>query len=59
MPALKSSFSANLSHRSLPFLLQDGLHGFLGLFIDTSEHICFLLYSFFLFFHVLAVGSVR
>ena len=29
--------------RRLPFLLQDWLHGFPGLFTDTSEHIRFLL----------------
>jgi len=38
---LKRSFSANPSHCSLPFLLQDWLHGFLGLFTDTSELIRF------------------
>ena len=46
IPGLKPSFSANPSRRSLPFLLQDWLHGFPGLFLDTSEHICFLLFSF-------------
>jgi len=40
-PGLKLSFSANPSHRSLPFLLLDWLHGFPGLFTDTSEHIRF------------------
>ena len=40
-PGLKLSFSTNLSHHSQPFLLLDWLHGFLGLFTDTSEHICF------------------
>ena len=49
IPGLKPSFSANPFHRSLPFLLQDWLHGFPGLFTDTSEHIRFLLFSFFLF----------
>jgi len=49
IPGLKRSFSANPSHRSLPFLLQDWLHRFLGLFTDTSEHICFLLFSFSVF----------
>jgi len=49
IPGLKPSFSANPSHSSLPFLLQDWLHGFTGLFTDTSEHIRFLLFSFFLF----------
>ena len=32
IPRLKPSFSANPSHRSLPFVLQDWLHGFRGLF---------------------------
>jgi len=45
IPGLKSSFSANPSHRSLPFLLQDRLPGFPGLFTDTSEHTIFLLLS--------------
>ena len=44
-PGLKLSFSANPSHRSLPFLLPERLHGFPGLFTDTSEHIRFLLCS--------------
>ena len=44
---LKTSFSANPSHCSpFLFLLQDSLHGFLRLFTVTSEHICFLLFSF-------------
>ena len=30
--------------RSLPFLLQDLLHGFRGLFTDTSEHIRFFTF---------------
>jgi len=43
IPGLKPSFSANPSHRSLPFLLlRDLFQGFPGLFIDTSEHIRFL-----------------
>jgi len=42
--------SANPSHRSLPFLLEDWLHRFLGLFTDTSEHIRFYFSVF---------GSVR
>jgi len=46
IPGLKPSFSANPSHRSLHFLLQDWLHRFPGLFTDTSEHIRFLLFSF-------------
>ena len=45
-PGLKPSFAANPSHRSLPFLLQDWLHGFPWPFTDTSEHIRFLLYIF-------------
>ena len=40
-PGLKLSFSVNLSHHSLPFLLLDWLHEFPGLFADTSEHIRF------------------
>ena len=49
---LKTFLSANPSHRSLPFLLQDWLHRFPGLFSDTSEHACFY-YSVFssVFFH--------
>ena len=39
IPGLKPSFSADPSHRSLPFLPQDWLHGFPGLFTDISEHI--------------------
>jgi len=42
-PGLKPSFCANHSHRSLPFHLQDWLHGFPGLFTDTSEHIHFFI----------------
>ena len=41
IPGLKPSFSPNPSHCSLPFLLQDWLRGFPGLFTDTSEHIRF------------------
>ena len=41
IPGLKLSFSANLSHHSLPFFLLDWLHGFPGLFTDTSEYIRF------------------
>jgi len=55
-PGLKPSFSANPSHRSLPFLLQDWLHGFPGVFTDTSVHIRFFTFTFFSF---LVVGSVR
>jgi len=43
------------SHRSLPFLLHNSLHGFPGLFTDTSEHIRFFTFSV---FPLLAVGSV-
>ena len=47
IPGLKRSFSANPSHRSLPFLLRDcRLHGFPGLFTVISEHIRFLLFTF-------------
>ena len=58
IPGLKPSFSANPFHRSLPFLLQDWLHPFPGLFTDTSEHILLLLFSCPVF-HFLVVGSVR
>ena len=51
-----SFFSANPTHRSLPFLLQHWLHGFARLF-DTSEHIRF--FYFFSVFHFLVVDSVR
>jgi len=43
---LKLSFSSNPSHCSLSFLFQVWLHGFPGLFTDTSEHVRFLLFSF-------------
>jgi len=33
------------------FFLHDSLHGFPGLFTVVCEHICFLLFSFFLFFY--------
>jgi len=55
IPGLKPSFSVNPSHGSLPFLLQDWLYRFPGLFTDTSEHIRFLLVSFSVF-HFLVVG---
>jgi len=42
-PGIKPSFSANPSHRSLPFLLPDWRHGFPGLFTDTSECMFFSL----------------
>jgi len=49
--SLKHPFSANPSHHSLLYLLQDWLHGFPGLFADTSEliRLSFILF-FFLFF---------
>ena len=56
IPDLKPSFPANPSHHSLSFL-QDWLHGFPRLFIDISEHICFLLLTF-LFSTFLVVGSM-
>ena len=59
IPGLKTFFSANPSQCSLPFLLQDWLHRFPGLFTNTSEHIRFLLFSFSGFFSILVVGSVR
>jgi len=55
IPELKPSFSANPFHHSLPFLLQDLLHIFPGLFTDTSENIRFLIFSV---FHFFAAGSV-
>ena len=52
IPGSKPFFSANPSHRYLPFLLQDWLHRFPRLmFTDTSEHIRF--YFLVLFFHFL------
>ena len=51
-PGSKPCFSANPSHCSLLFLLQDWLHGFPRLFTITSTNIRFLLFSF-------SVGSVR
>jgi len=58
IPGLKPSFSANPSNCSLPFRLQDWLHGFPRLFTDTSEHTRFSRFTF-LFFHFLVVGSVQ
>jgi len=56
---LKPSFSANPSHRGLPFLLQDRLRGFpadcLPILLSISV---FLLFSFSVF-HFSVVGSVR
>ena len=43
---LNTFFSANPSHRSLPFRLPDWLHRFPGLFTDTSEHIHFYFLVF-------------
>ena len=57
IPGLKPSFSANIFHHSLPFLLQDLPHGFPGLFTDISEHIRFFAFQFFCF-PLLVVGSV-
>jgi len=58
IPGLNLSFSANPSHRSLSFLLQDWLRAFPGLFTDTSEHIRFFLISFSVF-HFLLVPCGR
>ena len=46
-----SSSSAKPSHRSLPFLLQDWLHGFPRLYTVTSEHVrlYFLVFLFYTF----------
>jgi len=44
IPGLKPSFFANPSHHSLPFLLQDLLHGFPRLFTYTSDHIRFFTF---------------
>jgi len=55
IPGLKPSFSTGPSHRSLPFLLQDWLRGFPGLFTDTSEHIRFLVFTFSVFHFQLLV----
>ena len=41
---LTTSFSANHSHSCLRFLLDDWLHRFPRLSIDTLEHICFLYF---------------
>ena len=58
IPGLKPFFSPNPSYRSLPFLLQDSLHGFPRLLTVTTEHIC-LYFLVYLFLHFLVVGSVR
>jgi len=55
IPGLKPSFSTGASHRSLPFLLQDWLRGFPGLFTDTYEHIRFLVFTFSVFHFQLLV----
>jgi len=55
IPGLKPSFSANLSHNSLSFLLVDRLHGYPGLFTHTSERIRLWRFSFFFFFHVFSL----
>jgi len=52
---LKPSFSANPSQCSLPSLLQDWLHGFPGLFTDTSEHARFYFLFFSVFSHLLVL----
>jgi len=60
VPGLKPSFYANPSHLlvSLLVLLQDCLHGFPGLFTDTSEHTPFLLFTFSIF-HFLVFCFLR
>ena len=55
IPGLKPSFSF---HCSLLFLLQDWIHGFPGLFTNTSEHICFY-FLVCLFSQFLVFSSVR
>jgi len=59
IPGLKPFFSANPSHRSLPFF-SSGLTPRIprGQFTDTSEHIRFLLFSFSVF-PLSVVGSTR
>ena len=60
-PGLKPSFSANPSHRSLPFVFfLDWLHGFPGLFTDTSEHIrfYFLIFLFYIFYLSVPCGRL-
>jgi len=59
LSSLKPPFSANPSHRSISFLLQDRLLGLPGLFTDTFEHIRFYFFGFSRFFPLLVVGSVR
>jgi len=55
---LKPSFSANPSHRSLPFLLQDWLHGFPADCLPTLLSIYIFYFLVFLFSTFLVVGSV-
>ena len=60
IPGLKPSSSANPSRRSLPFLLQDRLRGFPGLFADTSVLIrFFLIFSIFFFFPLLVTDDSK
>jgi len=51
LSSLKPPFSANPSHRSISFLLQDRLLGLPGLFTDTFEHIRFYFFGFSRFSH--------
>ena len=56
---LKPSFYANSSHLFVSLLvLQDCLHGFPGLFTDTSQHTRFLLFTFSIF-HFLVFCFLR
>ena len=60
IPGFKTFFSTNRSRRSLPFLFPDWLHGFPGLFTDTSAHICFyfLLFLFSTFWLLVPCGRL-
>ena len=59
IPSLKPFFLQILPFVAfLQFLLQDWFPGFPGQFIDTSEHIRFLLFSFSVF-QLLVFGSAR
>ena len=49
IPGLILPFLQILTTAAFPFLLEDWLHRFPGLFTDTSEHVRFLLFSFFCF----------
>ena len=51
---LKPSFSANPSHRSLPFLLQDWLHGLRTVYRYFWAYLFFYLFSCFSTFYLLA-----